>query len=168
MGFLDNLFSREKTTDPMQKMTIALKELNVLKSEDNILEISSILDELNLSFDKFLEIVEDEINKGKKLLKIINGKDHEGSRNLMHFIKINSIQNLVLKLSELSVTMILLNQAEILKIIDETAKANSSRMFALAMESIVADLYRVAIAISEEKIYNHKNNLNYKFTIGAN
>ena len=143
-----------------------LKDLNAISDKDNINDIVGVLEQGNISDDMFLEAVETEIEKGKKLLEIVKGNHHGGSSNLFHFIKKENIKDLVLALSDISVTLILINQAKVIEALTEEVNENSSPMFAMAQESIVQDLYRVTIALSEEKNYCIKKGVEHKFSIG--
>lgn len=167
MGFLDSLFgSKSSDKSSIQSIVGELEKLNAINSSDDISNIIDVLNKNNLPLQTFLNIAKSEIQKGEKLVKIIKGNSHEGSRNLMYFINQEEIQDLVLKISELSIVNILLGQSQIIPIIDDKVREVGSPMFAMAYDSIVADLFRVIVAVSGEKNFCKKKNIDYKFTIG--
>ena len=167
MGFLDSLFgSKSSDKSSIQSIVGELEKLNAINSSDDISNIIDVLNKNNLPLQTFLNIAKSEIQKGEKLVKIIKGNSHEGSRNLMYFINQEEIQDLVLKISELSIVNTLLGQSQIIPIIDDKVREVGSPMFAMAYDSIVADLFRVIVAVSGEKNFCKKKNIDYKFTIG--
>ena len=167
MGFLDSLFgAKSSNTSSFQSIVSKLEKLNAIYSSDNISDIIDVLNQNNLPLQTFMDITKSEIEKGERLLKIIKGNSHEGSRNLMYFINQEEIQDLVLKISELTIVNLLLGQSQIVPVIDDKVTEVGSPMFAMAQDSIVADLFRVIVAVSGEKIFCKKNNLDYKFIIG--
>lgn len=143
-----------------------LKDLNAISDQDNMNDIAGVLEQGNISDDMFLGAVETEIEKGKKLLEIVKGDHRGGSSNLFHFIEKESIKDQVLALSDISVTLILINQAKVIEIFYKEVYENGSPMYAMAQESIVQDLYRVTIALSEEKNDCMKKGVDHKFAIG--
>jgi len=143
-----------------------IKNLYCIYDEDNINIALKILKEHSISFQQFLDFMKDEIRKGGKLLTIVKGNNHKDSRNLMFFIRIEEVQDLILKISELSVLNIILAQTEIIDIIKKEVVSNASPMFINVIDSVVADLYRISIAISIEKNYSKVHGMNYKFVIG--
>lgn len=167
MGFLDSLFgSKSSDKSSIQSIVGELEKLNAINGSDDISNIIDVLNKNNLPLQTFLNIAKSEIQKGEKLVKIIKGNSHEGSRNLMYFINQEEIQGLVLKISELSIVNVLLGQSQIIPIIDDKVREVGSPMFAMAYDSIVADLFRVIVAVSGEKNICKKKNIDYKFTIG--
>jgi len=167
MGFLDSLFgSKSSDKSSIQSIVGELEKLNAINSSDDISNIIDVLNKNNLPLQTFLNIAKSEIQKGEKLVKIIKGNSHEGSKNLTYFINQEEIQDLVLKISELSIVNILLGQSQIILIIDDKVREVGSPMFAMAYDSIVADLFRVIVAVSGEKNFCKKKNIDYKFTIG--
>lgn len=143
-----------------------LMDLYSIDEYDDPIKVLTLLDENNLSPEDFLNIVEEEIIKGEKLLKIVTGTNHKGSSNLMFFISKENIKNMVLELSDSSVLSILSSQVHTLEIIKTEAYIDLEPMFARVIESVINDLYRLVIVISREKNYCKVNNLNYEFILG--
>lgn len=149
-----------------QEFINKLKGSYCMYDSDDVEIALKTLEENNISFQEFLDFMENEISKGEALLNIVVGNNHKGSRNLMYSIKVEEIKDTILKISELSVVNILLAQTEIIDIINKEVVSNAHPMFANVIDSVIADLYRLTIAISVEKNHNKVQGTNYTFVIG--
>ncbi len=141
-------------TSSEQKIINQLMELNSVRNREEAATTVKTLSTINspeLSHEKFVDILINEINTGKNFLHIIRGNDFKGSRNLIFFMKDDKVQKLLQKISETSVVGILFKQEETWSTIKLLLDEVTPPMFAMVTDSVANDLYRVVLAMSAEK-----------------